>query len=220
MGLDIAAVNSGLSIIEAQTSPEHPFIKVTPLYEEWLYVNKESFPDRIRAATRIANHAVDNYNVDFVVLEDYARRMGKTNTSGLQQAELCALIKGFLFASKVPVIIIPPTTMRAFLGVPRGLKDNGKQFIMDIARIRYDFESKAPRKNQRSNITDAFIHAVLGSFVVFDKAGMLDVDLGHEETRVLRGDGKKMIALKDRDEIFFNFDFSEAMDYGEEKDGE
>lgn len=218
MGLDIAAVNSGLCIIEAEVQPEHPFVKVTPIYEEWLYAKKDSFPDRMRASSRISTHAIENYNVDFVVLEDYARRVGKTNTSAYEHAELCGLIKALLFASKVPVIIIPPTTMRSFMAIPSGLPDKGKQFIMDVAKIRYDFESKAPRKNQRSNITDAFIHSVIGSLVIFDKAGKIEGELGAAESKILRGDGKKIVPLGEREEIFFNFDFSKDMDYGEQEE--
>lgn len=219
MGLDIAAVNSGMCIIEARCLSEYPWIEIVDTYEEWHYSDLGSFQDRMRVSSRISEFQTDDYNVDLVVLEDYAKRMGKTNTSAYEHAELCSLIKAFTIASGKPMLIIPPTTMRSFMAIPNGLKDKGKQMIIDNVKEIYGFESKAPRKNQRSNITDAFVHAVIGALVIYGINGILvEEELDDQAKKLLFGKGKTT-GILDRPQFQYNFPEKEEEENGTEEHG-
>lgn len=212
MGLDIAAVNSGMCIIEARPLSEYPWIEIVDTYEEWHYADLGSFQDRMRVASRISEFSTDDYNVDLVVLEDYAKRIGKTNTSAYEHAELCSLIKAFTISSGKRMLIIPPTTMRSFMAIPNGLKDKGKQMIIDNVKETYGFESKAPRKNQRSNITDAFVHSVIGALVIYGMNGTLDEEeLDEQAKKLLFGKGAKT-GILERPQLYYNFPKTEEED--------
>jgi hypothetical protein len=85
--------------------------------------------------------------------------------------------------------------MRSFVEVGAGEK---KDAIMSQVYERFGFNSKAPRKGERSNIADAFLHAYIGSCVYYAREGAITSQLKPSEKRVVYGDSKKMIGLLER----------------------
>lgn len=195
MGLDLAAANSGLCIIKAHY-PNYSF-EVT--HEEALHHPMDSFINRVDAANYINFLAVDN-KVDIVVMEDYAMRFGRTNTSGFQYGEMGGMVRKTLYETNIPFYVIPPTSMRSFMEVP---PKSDKEFLVAQARNRLGFESGASTKKKRSDITDAFIHAHIGSLVHILRNWQLEYELTEAERRILHGDNK-LTGLKERDGIYYD----------------
>lgn len=189
-GLDLAAVNSGLALIETSTQAGYPPVKWT-LLKEVATKGGMSFQPRLEAAKVIVS-TIKDFSVDLVALEDYALRMAKNNTSGYQYAEFAGIVKYRLLELGLPILLIPPTTMRSFLEIPKG---STKAAIMDAVYERYGFTSKMTRKNERSNVCDAFAHAYIGSCSYFAREGHLTGHLKKSEKKVIYGDGKKRLAL-------------------------
>lgn len=194
MGLDLAAANSGLCIIRAH----YPKYRHDVLVEEALNHPMSDFRNRVGAANYILFLARE-HGVDFVTLEDYAMRFGNTNTSGFQYGELGGMVRKVLHEAEIPMYVIPPTSMRSFMGVsPKSPKD----FLEKQALIRFGFESKASTKKKRSDITDALIHAHIGSLIHIINFNNLDYDLLEYESRILYGD-KKIVGLTNRENIYY-----------------
>ena len=198
MGLDLAAANSGLCVIEAH----YPDYSFSVLAEEALNHPMAEFTNRIDAAN-YALFIANEHSIDAVAIEDYARRFGNTNTSGYEHAELGGMVKKLFYEADIPMYIIPPTSMRSFMQAP---PKSPKDFLETQALSRLGFASKASTKKKRSDITDAFIHAHIGSLLHIIRNDTLVYSLSDAEQRILYGDNK-IIGLKDRDGIY----------YGEEK---
>ena len=194
MGLDLAAANSGMCIIEAH----YPTYVFEVVLEEGLHHPMDDFRNRIDAANYISFMASE-HSVDVVAIEDYAMRFGKTNTSGFQYGELGGMVRKTLYELDLPIYLVPPTSMRSFMQVsPKSPKD----YLEKQALYRFDFESKASTKKKRSDITDAFIHAHIGSLLHISKTSKLKYDLTDAEKRILYGD-KQIIGLVDRENIYY-----------------
>lgn len=194
MGLDLAAAHSGLCVIEAH----YPKYRFKVLAEEGLHHPIDDFKNRIDAANYILFTAKE-HSVDFIAMEDYALRIGRTNTSGFQYGELGGMVRKTLYEANIPFYVIPPTSMRSFMCVP---PKSPKDYLEKMALARLGFESAASTKKKRSDITDAFIHAHIGSLVHIIKTSTLDYDLEAAEKRILYGD-KKIIGLIDREKVYY-----------------
>src|SRR5688572_13243414 len=134
MGLDTAAVNSGVCIVEAFALPKEPHIEAKVLFEAGFvhsplrdHTERAMFSDKVKGLCLL-------HGVQFVSMEDYAMRFGSTNTSGFQHGETVGMVKKSLWEINMPFMVTPPTSMRSFMSVPSKLKDSGKQFIMDFAK--------------------------------------------------------------------------------------
>lgn len=193
-GLDIAAVNSGLCMIEASPRNGYPPLDFKVLYETPIRAEMAWFEARVAAAKLMAEK-IRLHEIDLVVVEGYALRFGATNTSGYQHAELAALTKYFIMELDLPILIVPPTTMRSFVQVKPKQK---KQAIMDYAYETWGFGSKLPRKGDRSNVTDAFVHAYIGACIYFARNGRLTESLKKYEKNVVYG--KAIVKLGAKDE--------------------
>lgn len=193
MGLDLAAANSGVCIIEAQ----FPDYQYTVLLEEALNHPTNSFINRSEAADYIL-HLIKDNDVDVVSIEDYARRFGNTNTSGFEYGEFGGMVRKVLYDARVPFYVVPPTTMRSFMAAP---PKSPKDFLEVQAEKRLGYVSSASSKKKRSDITDAFIHAHIGSLVHILRNGTLNYSMTPAENRIIFGDSK-IIGLKDREGIY------------------
>lgn len=195
MGLDLAAANSGLSVIEAQ----HPNYSFQVIHEEALHHPMADFRNRVEAANYIVFLA-GQHEVDLVVLEDYARRFGRTNTSGYEHGEFGGMVRKSLYEAGFAFYVVPPTSMRSFMAVP---PKSPKDYLETRALERLGFESKASTKKKRSDITDSVIHAHIGSLLhILRQGDELDYALEASEERIIFGD-KKLEGLKDRDGIYY-----------------
>lgn len=194
MGLDLAAVNSGLAIIEVH----YPKYTCGVVHEEALHHPSGDVINRIHAADYISFLASE-HSVDVVIIEDYARRVGANNTSAYEHGELGGMVRKNLHAAKLPFYVIPPTSMRSFMEVP---PKSPKDFLQTQAEQRLGFTSSASNKTKRSNITDAFIHAHIGSLIHILRNDELEYDFTSAEQRMIFGD-KKLVGLKDREGIYY-----------------
>jgi hypothetical protein len=193
MGLDLAAANSGVCVIEAQF-PDYCFNVVL---EEALHHPKDSFINRSDATDYIM-YLIMEHKVDVVSMEDYARRFGHTNTSGFEYGEIGGMVRKALYDAGIPFYVVPPTSMRSFMGVP---PKSPKDFLETQALNRLGYSSIASTKKKRSDITDAFIHAHIGSLIHILRNDTLSYNMTDAEKRIMLGDGK-IIGLKDRKEIY------------------
>lgn len=193
-GLDLAAVNSGFCVIEATTQHGHPPLSYNVLNQ--LAVNNDpGFVGRVKSAKMIFDEII-KYKVDMVALEECVPMQGAGNTTGLQQSAFLEMVMFQLYEAGIPMMLIPPTTMRSFISAKTG-KDR-KKSIMSNAFERYEFHAKHPRQGDRSNITDAFVHAYIGACVLFGQQGQLTGSLLPSEKHVVYGNSKKMIGLLER----------------------
>lgn len=194
MGLDLAAANSGTSILDVH----YPDYSFEVIHEEALHHPMASFVNRIDAANYVG-YLVQEHDVELVALEDYARRFGRTNTSGYEHGEIGGMVRKVLYELGCPFYIIPPTSMRSFMEVP---PKSPKDYLETRALERLGFESKASTKKKRSDITDSVIHAHIGSLVHILRTGELNYNFTDAEERIIYGD-KKIEGLKDRDGIYY-----------------
>lgn len=195
MGLDLAAANSGICIIKAH----YPSYSFSILHQEALHHSMDDARNRIDASNYIG-FLCGEHGVDVVSMEDYARRFGRTNTSGYEHAELGGMVKKTLFELGVPFYVVPPTSMRSFMDVPT---KSDKEYLQFVAEARLGFKSTASTKKKRSDITDAFIHAHIGSLIHISRNNELDYDMLDSEKRILLGDNK-IVGLKDREGIYYD----------------
>lgn len=192
MGLDLAAVNSGLSVVKAH----YPKYSVSCVYEEALLHPKNDFRNRIKAADGILNTALA-HSPDVIVIEDYARRFGHTNTSGFEHGEIGGMVRKVLHQADFLIYVIPPTTMRSFMDIK---PKSGKDALVQAAETRLGYVSSASNKKDRSNITDAFLHAHIGALTFLLKNHKVTYDFSEPERRILFGD-KQVTGLIDRSTI-------------------
>ena len=213
MGIDAAAVNSGVCIIEVSPQKKAPHVKFETLFEAGLtHGPRTDHRQRIQASDVIKGLLLQ-HGVDFVVLEDYIMNMGPTNTSAYQHGEFGGLVKRALWDTRTPFMLCGPISMRSFLSVPSRLPDSGKQFIVDTAKADYGFESEESSIAKRSNATDAFAHCIIGALVYFHLNGFDIGTLDKPKHEVLFGDGKKMKGLTNTPETFFDCDWApQALD--------
>lgn len=211
MGLDLAPAASGMCLIEAQPATGHPAVSVKVLAHEPLEIPK-GFEDMRLKAKYIADLA-PKYGVDAVVIEGYVLALGEHNTTAYQHAEFVSLVKSFLISMDYFILIVPPTTMRSFVKIPPKLtKPMQKRHIIQVGVDHYDFTPPYTTAKQRSDVADAFAHAVIGAHTLFAKMGKLDDSglLAHEK-RVIYGDAnqnkkKPMIGMIYRPEAYINYD--------------
>ena len=188
-GLDLAAVNSGMAIIEARVREgrnAYPPLDWHLHYEKALKV-EQLFYKRVHAARDIREQ-IRLHEVELVVLEDTIKRGGRNNTTGLQQQELLTLVMYHLWEDGLPMLLVNPATMRSFLGVGTA---GDKDALVESVRERYGFASKQPRKGERSNVTDAFAHAYIGACSYYAREGKLTANLKKSEKNVIYGGGGK-----------------------------
>lgn len=188
----MAAVNCGYAFIEASPQSGYPPLDFNVLAEGPVTIGK-SFEARVEGAKEIVE-LIKKHKPDLVGLEDYAARVGQ-NTTLIQYAELSSLVKYMIYELDIPIIVTPPTTFRSWIGVKSGSK---KDVIMSLAYEKYGFHSKASRKNERSNATDAFCHAYIAAEVFFAGEGKLSANLKPNEKKAIYGDSKKMVGQLNR----------------------
>lgn len=204
MGIDAAAVNSGVCIIEASPIKTSPHVSYNLLYEAGLvhgpkndHRERSKFSDIVKGLSLL-------HNIDLVVIEDYISRGGVTNTSAYEHGETVGQLKKAFWETGAAMMIVGPTQMRSFLGVPSKLSDSGKQFIVDTCKNEYGFESSMTNQNKRSNASDAFAYCIIGAITFFicnkDAIG----DLSTTKSKVLFGDGKKSAGLINSSQYFYN----------------
>jgi hypothetical protein len=194
MGLDLAAANSGLAVIEA-SYPQYSF---SVIHEEALHHSMASFVNRADAANYIL-YLANEHKPHVIVLEDYARRFGRTNTSGYEHGEVGGMVRKALYEGGFPFYIIPPTSMRSYMEVP---PRSHKDYLQERALLRLGYESTASTKKKRQDITDAVIHAHIGSLLHILRDADVEYDFTDAERRIIYGDSK-LQGLKDRDGIYY-----------------
>ena|SRR3990167_2204262 len=193
MGLDLAAANSGLCVLEAHCS-KYSF-KI--IHEQAFKHPMSDFRNRIKVANEIFGLA-KAHNPDIIVIEDYIRRSFATNTSAYEHGEIGGSVKKLLYEANFMLYLIPPTTMRSFVDAhPK----SPKEFLEEQAEHRLGYKSTASNKIKRSNITDALWHAHIGALLYFAKHNTLNYELLDCERRVLFDGDKKMVGLVNREGI-------------------
>lgn len=190
-GLDLAAANSGLCILEATTLNRQPPLELTMLNTKALRTEMGDYTTRVKVSKDIVDLMV-KHRVDFVVIEDYAVVRGPNNTSGIQQAEFVGMVKLRLHEAGIRFMMVNPSQMRSFIGL---MQKDKKQVIIDNAFSRWGISSDAPRKADRSNIIDSCCHAVIGACTYFASHGHLTSNLSDREKRIIYGDDLKMQGL-------------------------
>ena len=191
-GLDLAAVNSGYCRIVAASISSPPGLEVEPLAFDAIVPEEKTFLGRLELAKRVSKLVEGS---DLVVLEDYARRIGRSNTTAYECGEFVGQVKERVIAQGIPLLIVPPTTMRSYVGAAR---NSGKFVMEEWAEEVYGFASGLSTMKKRSDVADAFIHCTIGALYYFAKTGKLEREVvDPRQSRIIYGDGK-MEGLIDR----------------------
>lgn len=176
-----------MCIVRSSPCEGHPAIKIEEiLCQDPIEVPREFIP-MVALARDLVNRVVSFYP-NLVVIEGYVPAMGSFNTTAIQQAEFISQVKAHLIGLGQNVLIVPPTTMRSFVKIPPNQKDKGKKHIMKVAEEHYGFVAEYSLAKKRSDVTDAFTHAVIGSHVAMAKLGWIVGDLLKHEQKVIYGD--------------------------------
>lgn len=183
-GLDLAAVNSGYCRVEARAnSGAWPPVEITVLEHQPIELKRKDFVGRAELAVETAALAAGS---DLVAIEDYVRRVGKTNTTAYECGEYVGAVKHLVHRQGLDILLVPTTTMRSMLKVPTG-KD-GKKFIMRWVEESFGFKPPYGREKQRSDVADAFVHAYIAAVYRFLREGVLTMgDLNEREHRTFYG---------------------------------
>ena len=204
MGIDAAAVNSGICIIEASPKNSEPHIDYKLIYEAGLvHGPKNDHQERSKFSDIVKGLAL-LHDINLVVIEDYISRGGITNTSAYEHGETVGQIKKAFWEIGTPMMIVGPTQMRSFIEVPSKLSDSGKKFIVDHCKNTYGFESAMTNQNKRSNASDAFVHSIIGAITYFYCTGENLGELSPSKSKVLIGDNKKSVGLINTATAFYN----------------
>lgn len=146
-------------------------------------LKRKDFVGRAELAMEVAPLAEGS---DLVAVEDYIRRVGKTNTTAYECGEFVGAVKHLVHRKGLDMLLVPTTTMRSLLKVPTG-KD-GKKFIMRWVEENFGFKPPYGREKQRSDVADAFVHAYIAALYWFLTNGVLGAeDLNEREHRTFYG---------------------------------
>lgn len=170
--------------IKARAVPgSWPPVEVEVIDHKPIELTRKDFVGRAELAMETAPLAAGS---DLVAIEDYVRRVGKTNTTAYECGEFIGAVKYQLHLLNRNMLLVPTTTMRSLLKVPTG-KD-GKKFIMRWVAEHFGFEPPYGREKQRSDVADAFVHAYIGSLYWFLTHGVLGEEhLDEREHRTFYG---------------------------------
>jgi hypothetical protein len=160
-----------------------PPIAVNVVAHKAIELTRKDFVGRADLATETA---LLTQGSDLVAIEDYVRRVGKTNTTAYECGEYVGATKNLVHRAGLDMLLVPTTTMRSLLKVPTG-KD-GKKFIMRWVEENFGFKPPYGREKQRSDVADAFVHAYIGALYWFLTNRVLcREDLSEREQRTFYG---------------------------------
>lgn len=203
-GLDLAAVNSGFCKVKACAVSSWPPLDVQVIDYAPIELEDKTPLGRLDLAKEVSLRV--SGSDDLVALEDYARRVGSTNTTAYECGEFVGPAKAYLHKKGSDVLLVPPTTMRSLISVPKGKE--GKSFIQKWVKETFDFVPECRREKQRSDVADAFMHAYIGALYWFAaNGGLFDgIHLNDREYRIIYGNEdhrktKNFIGLLDRPHI-------------------
>lgn len=160
-----------------------PPVDVEVVAHRPIELTRKDFVGRAELAVETATLAAGS---DLVAVEDYVRRVGKTNTTAYECGEFIGAVKYLVHRDDLDMLLVPTTTMRSLLKVPTG-KD-GKKFIMRWVEENFGFKPPYGREKQRSDVADAFVHAYIAALYWFLTNGVLSrEDLNEREQRTFFG---------------------------------
>ena len=128
--------------------------------------------------SRKVSRCIKSYptRIDIIVIEDYSMQRSSHTAFGI--GELGGLVRVMAYTLCRPIFLCPPQSMRGFCGIPPQTKSkDGKLLIKSWAVEkcwfaaedhikREDYHYKKDFDVDCENITDAFVHAVIGLVMV------------------------------------------------------
>lgn len=195
-GLDLAASQSAICIIQATTRNAYPPIDYQVLHVEPIRTEMNNPVTHINKSQHIVDLCLE-HRVDFVSLEEAPPMRSFSNTSGQQHSQYIGMTMLRLYENNLPFMTVNNSILRSFVGImPKQKKD----LIVDLTREAWGFTSKASRKKERSDEVDSFLHAVLAACHHFSWHGHLTSNLTDREKKALYNDTGKIKPLVRREE--------------------
>lgn len=171
-GFDLASVSSGVVLVSGKWDGRE--VSIVPLYER-AYTVENNFPSRyehakLMAAETVRLHA--QYHIDLLAIEDYLLNI--VSHVSFSMGEFGGLVRGFHFQEGFPILLNKPQIMRSFVADGRKIppREAGKRQLVTWAKEDFGFVSQQRLVKQRSDCSDAFLHAVLGVYTLLFMRGV------------------------------------------------
>lgn len=166
-GFDLASVSSGVTYVRGVW--ERDAVTVEPVYEK-AYTIKNTFPSRYAHAQLMIKDSCmikEKHGLDLCVIEDYIN--ASYSMVSFSMGEFGGLVRGTHFAAGFSILLNRPVIMRSFIAnsrpIPKGIP--GKRMLTKWAEEDFGFVSKQKKVKERSDCSDAFLHAVIGVYTLF-----------------------------------------------------
>jgi len=171
-GLDLASVSSGVTYVRGTWNGST--VKLEPLIEKAFRI-ENSFPSRYEHARKMLQLSCsvrDEYGLDLCAIEDYTMQIA--SMVSFSMGEFGGIVRAFHYASGFPILLNKPQIMRSFIAdarkIPKGAA--GKRSIIEWCGEDFSYESVQTYAKERSDCSDAFVHACLGIYTLLFLEGV------------------------------------------------
>jgi hypothetical protein len=166
-GFDTASVASGVSYVmgswDGAEAVEFEFI-----YER-AYKIENTFVSRYKYSQCMLEDSLsikDKFGLDLCSIEDYINTAN--SHVSFSMGEFGGLVRGVHYAAGFPLLLTRPVIMRSFIADGRKLQTGqaGKRQLVQWVKEDFGFESKMKYAKERSDCSDATIHAIIGVYTL------------------------------------------------------
>jgi hypothetical protein len=165
-GFDLASVSSGVTYIHGEWDGRQVALEAI---QERAYRLENNFVSHYEGAKHMLDDSLkfqQQYGLDLCAVEDYT--LQSLSMVSFSIGEVGGLVRGFHFGAGFPILLNRPVIMRSFAAdgrkIPKG--PPGKRALVAWAEEDFGYTSSCKYVKQRSDCSDAFLHAVIGVFTL------------------------------------------------------
>ena len=161
-GVDAASVSSGVNFVRGVWDGRCLSIESV---QERAYKVPNTFLGHYECSKSMLQDAIDfreKHSLDLCSIEDATLQSFSYVSFSL--GEILGLIRGFHYDAGFPLLFTRPSVMRSFAADSRKLPKGapGKRALMQCALEDFEYTSCCRYAKERSDVSDAFLHAVIG----------------------------------------------------------
>ena len=161
-GFDLASVSSGVTYVRGEVVQSKVVIAAI---QERAYRIENNFVSHYEGAKCMLTDSLkfkQQYGLDLCAIEDYT--LQSLSMVSFSIGEVGGLVRGFHFDAGFPLLLNRPVIMRSFAAdsrkIPKG--PPGKRALVAWAEEDFGYTSSCKYAKQRSDCSDAFLHAAMG----------------------------------------------------------
>lgn len=161
-GFDLASVSSGVTYVRGEVDKGKVVIAAV---QERAYRLENNFVSHYEGAKCMLSDSLkfkQQYGLELCAIEDYT--LQSLSLVSFSIGEVGGLVRGFHFDAGFPLLLNRPSTMRSFAAdsrkIPKG--PPGKRALVEWVKEDFGYTSSCKYAKQRSDCSDAFLHAAIG----------------------------------------------------------